>query len=390
MHLFRRCVQPVPHTIAADDEHAVFLLDLALPAYNLHAVARMLTRLALPLVFLAGCTDADAPRVDVPVAVVSEIFVTPLDRASNMDSPAVWFGAGGEAWVIATGKSTHRLYIYDAATGEPIRTVGRRGAGPGEFRRPNGIAVSGDLAIVVERDNARVQVLSLPEFEHVVSFGADVLRRPYGVAVLERDPADVDIFVTDDYHGALGRTPADAELGARVKHFRMSRESASAAVRFVSALGDTAGAGRLHKVESIAADPDAGILLIADEAARDVKVYRLDGSFTGRVLGGDVIRHEPEGIALYACGQDEGYWIVTDQHRTDNRFLIFDRRTFELVGAFTGSAVRNTDGIALVQRAVGALRAGVLYAVHDDRGVGAFAWRDIAAALGLRDDCVGD
>lgn len=359
-----------------------------MPAYNLHGIACMLKRLALALVLLVGCTDADAPRVDVPAAVVSEIFLTPLDRGSNMDSPAVWFGPGGEAWVIATGKSTHRLYVYDAATGELIRTVGRRGVGAGEFRRPNGIAVNGDLAIIVERDNARVQVLRVPEFDHVVSFGADVLRRPYGVAVVERDPAEVDIYVTDDYHGPLGRSPTGAELGARVKRFRLSRDGSRAAVRLVGEFGDTAGAGRLYKVESIAADRDAGILLIADEAARDVKVYRLDGSFTGRVLGGGVIRHEPEGIALYACGPAEGYWIVTDQHRRNNRFLIFDRRTFELVGAFTGTAVRNTDGIALVQRPVGALRAGVFYAVHDDRGVGAFAWRDIAAALGLRDDCV--
>src|SRR5215204_3552791 len=51
----------------------------------------------------------------------------------------------------------------------------------------------------------------------------------------------------------------------------------------------------------MAVDPDARILLVSYEASRNVKVYGTDGSFTGRVLWGDIIRYEPEGIALYAC-----------------------------------------------------------------------------------------
>lgn len=101
-----------------------------------------------------------------------------------------------------------------------------------------------------------------------------------------------------------------------------------------------------------------------------------------------MLRYDPEGIALYACDQGGGYWIIADQHPTGNRFLVFDRRSFQFVGAFTGTTVRNTDGIALAQRPVGSLAAGVLYAVHDDRAIGAFSWSDVAAALKLRDDCV--
>lgn len=341
------------------------------------------------LVLAAACAGADTAHVDVRVAVVSEIFVTPADRSTNMDSPAVWFDTAGAAWLIATGKSTNRLHVFDAATGAPIRTVGRRGSAPGEFRRPNGIAVVGDFAVIVERDNARVQVLRLPGFEYVGSFGEDVLQKPYGLAVRDRGAMTFDIFVTDDYRGPLGGPPRDEKLGERVKRFTVEFGNTLAAA-YGGAFGDTAGAGRLRVVESLALDAGQGILLIADEAARDVKVYHLDGSFTGRVLWGDLIRYEPEGIALYECGTDDGYWIVTDQHRRHNRFLVFDRRSFELVGVFTGTTVRNTDGITIVQRAIGGLTAGVLYAVHDDRAVGAFAWRDIAAALGLRDDCVMD
>ncbi|MGH7449244.1 MAG: hypothetical protein ACRELT_16845 [Longimicrobiales bacterium] len=316
--------------------------------------------------------------------------MTALERASNMDSPAVWMRAAGQTWLIATGKSSNRLHVYDAATGAAIRTVGGAGTTAGGFRRPNGIAVTGDLMLIVERDNARVQVLRLPAFEPIAIFGEGILRRPYGIAVLEHDSTELDVYVTDDYRESLGRTPDDRELGERVKRFRVSTGSGRTVAAYLGSFGDTVGNGRLRTVESIAVDAGAGIVLVADEEARDVKVYRLNGSFTGRALWNDILRHEPEGIALYTCGAEGGYWIVADQHRTDNRFLVFDRRSFEPLGAFTGSTVRNTDGIALIQERVGSMTAGALYAAHNDRGVGAFSWSDVAAALGLRDDCVTD
>jgi 3-phytase len=266
-----------------------------------------------------------------------------------------------------------------------LRTVGGRGRGQREFLRPNGVAVADDLLFVVERDNRRVQVLHLPSLEHVMYFGTAELVKPYGIALLRRSPHVLEVFITDDYRGFLGRTPADRRLGARIKHFRIS--TGTRAAHLVQAFGAVTGAGRLRQVESIAVDPDNGLLLIADEEALDIKIYDADGRFTGRTIGGDVLKHEPEGIVLYACPEGAGYWIVADQHRRDNRFLVFDRSSLTLRGAFTGHQVTNTDGVALVQSSVGAMSAGAFYAVHDDSAVGAFSWTAIATALGLRADC---
>lgn len=196
------------------------------------------------------------------------------------------------------------------------------------------------------------------------------------------------VFLTDNYEAKDGRALDDRALGKRVKRYLVAQSDRGLVFTYLGAFGDTAGAGRLLGVESLAVDPDADILLIADEEAVDVKVYRTDGSFTGQVLWGDLIRHEPEGIVLYACGPSEGYWIVTDQHPAENRFLVFHRKSFVFVGAFTGATIRNTDGIALLQRPVGSMSAGALYASHKDRAVGAISWSRIAAALGLRSDCV--
>lgn len=344
--------------------------------------SRSARSLALAAAIVSGCGAPEGSPGQTPT-LVPEAFVTRSSILSNLDSPAVWHGPFGQDWVVTTSKSRHRLYVHDAATGGLVTTVGGRGAGPVQFRRPNGLAIVGDLVLVVERDNARVQVLRLPGFDFVSTFGEETLRRPYGIAVLRRGPA-LDVFITDDY--AVGGA-ADPGLDERIKRYRLDPASAAAGAAYLGAFGDAVGAGRLLKVESLAVDPEAGLLLVADEEAVDVKVYDVDGAFTGRVLWGDVIRHEPEGIVLYPCGREAGYWILADQHRRENRFLVFERRHFELLGAFTGGTVRNTDGVALTQERVGDMAAGALYAVHADRAVGAFSWSEVAAALGVRDDC---
>lgn len=52
------------------------------------------------------------------------------------------------------------LSVYDA-TGKPVRTIGRKGAGPGEFRSPLRVAVgSGDSLYVLDDANSRIQVVA--------------------------------------------------------------------------------------------------------------------------------------------------------------------------------------------------------------------------------------
>src|SRR3546814_16683599 len=99
----------------------------------------------------------------------------------NIDSPAAWAAPDGRVLVIATAKATDRLVVYDGATGEPLRHVGRSGAGEGEFDRPHGVAVVDELLFVVERDNRRVPVLRLPGVSPVASFGNDELDHAYGL-----------------------------------------------------------------------------------------------------------------------------------------------------------------------------------------------------------------
>ncbi len=330
----------------------------------------------LPLVVLLAVSCASPPAdLHRDAARVAERWTSQaIDE--NIDSLAVWPPQG---WVIATAKDTDQLLVFAAADGKLLRRVGEPGIGIGQLTRPNGIAVIDDWLLVVERDTHRVQVFALPDFRPAAIVGAAELRYPYGLAVFSAADG-YELYVTDDYKTVDGKIPPEADLGERVKRFRITVRDGALAATLVRSFGATSGDGALHKVESVAVDPPRGRLLLADEEERDFKVYSLEGEFTGRVMGRGLFGGEPEGIALFT---DDGrdYWLVADQYRKRTVFLLFDADSLQTIGKFEGSSVVRTDGIAVASGVPEA--PGGLFAVSDDNSVAAFGWSDIAAALGL-------
>jgi 3-phytase len=331
------------------------------------------------------------------VATIAERYVTAADPAMNIDSVATWSGSDGITWLFATAKQGDVVRIYDAANGAHVRDLGGAGTDAGRFERPNGVIALNDLLIIVERDNRRVQVFTLPALEPIGLFGQDELVKPYGAYVRALGADRYELFVTDAYETAAEQVPPEAELDRRIQVFSMSIErGAGGAVEAVTAahtraFGATSGPGVLRVVESIWGDPANDRLMIAEEdpaGGRVLKVYSFDGRFSGEIVGDGLFRVQPEGIALYECG-DDGYWISTDQDLGTNVFHLFDRRTLAHVGAFQGATTQNTDGIWLARKPLPGFPAGALFAVHDDQAVAAFDWRDIAAALDLAQGCVG-
>ncbi len=356
--------------------------------------------LILSCILLSACSDKTS-KVDkhnqnnksksiLPeVAVIKESFTTPRDESDNVDSPALWHGGEGQNWLLATAKEGNAIIVYDAANGEKIGRFGSIGTGLGELSRPNGIAVIDDYAVVIERDNHRVQVFILPEFKPLGVFGESVLRSPYGITI-DRFEGKYHLYVTDNYETPEEETPPADSLDRRVHHFAFTVEDNRVAAEHIKAFGDTSGEGVLYKVESILADRIYNRLLIADEHEdhRDIKIYDTDGRFTGQIIPHNYFFYEPEGIVVWECEADSsGYYLIVDQGKINNTFQVFDRKTLEYIGGFSGEITRNTDGTAITQKAFGDFRYGAFYPVHNDGSLTAISWQDIAGTLGLRNDC---
>jgi 3-phytase len=337
----------------------------------------------------ASAVDAQPPLH----ATVPERWVVEGHDAGELDSLATWVTPEGDVWVVATAKRSHQLQVHAGNDGELLALIGRRGDGPGEFNRPNGIGVHGDLAFVTERDNHRIQVLRLPDFEPLGSFGEQHLQAPYGIWVHELAPNRLEIIITDSFmHGDRYEiVPPLDTLHRRLHRFWFSDLGDGLSAEHRGTFGETSDEGAIRTTESVWGDPLHRRLLVADEhepSGLRLRVYGLDGGYEGRDLGVGVYRGDPEGIALWACPDGSGYWISTDQDIGLSRFLIYDRESLSLIAAFSGLTTANTDGIVLHAVGSEAFPDGVLYAVHDDRGIAAFDWADIAAALGLGRYCV--
>jgi 3-phytase len=359
--------------------------------------------LALAVALLAACSTAPPGREPAPtlaampaprMQAVTESYISIASPEDELDSLATWPAADGRTWLIATAKSTHRLVVFDADSGERLRDFGSEGSAPGQFDRPNGIAVFGDHLFVVERDNHRVQVLSLPGLESVGTFGEQELRSPYGLWLHETEPGELEVYVTDSFQNGekFDVVPPWDELDERVRRYRVQFDQAGRLrANYGGAFGDTREESALRMVESIAGDRANDRLLIADEDRRHestLREYTFSGRYTGRSLPQDSFGAEAEGVALWACPDGGGYWIAVDQLAPLTIFHVFDRLTLAPHGSFQGMVTAHTDGVALHAAATSRFPGGVLFAVHDDKSVTAFDLREVARVLQLPAACV--
>lgn len=353
---------------------------------------------------LAACA-ATAPVVAPPGAAapgtarIAERYVAGELGAEELDSLTTWAAPDGRTWLLASGKASDRLSLFDADTGAHLRTVGGPGTAPGRFDRPNGVAVVQDgpraLLFVVERDNHRVQVFNLPDFAPLAMFGAQRLRSPYGIWLHAVAPGRIDAYVTDSfmYGERFDLVPPLPELGQRVRRFRIDIEGDRVAATDAGDFGDTTEAGALRMVESLAGDPVHDRLLVADEATgpaprrSNLREYTLGGRYTGRSLPEGSFDAEAEGIALWSCGKDAGYWVAVDQLFPLTRFHLFDRGTLRWRATWQGNTTANTDGIALHAAPTRAFPHGALFAVHQDKAIAAFDLGEVARALRLEPGC---
>jgi 3-phytase len=332
-----------------------------------------------------------ASQAGLDFAQVAERFVSASMAQDMVDSVASWDAPDGTRWALVTGKQSDQLLVFDGSSGELLTRFGSGGSGPGQFDYPNGIFVIEDLVWIVERDNRRVQLLRLPDFEPLGSFGESELRAPFGLW-LHKDGEAFELYVSDGFMlpPNYQTVPPLAELAQRFKRYRVALADGELHVHLVGPFGATDPAGAIRIAESLWGDPAFDRLLIAEEhrpTGTVLRLYDLQGQYRGRDVGAGEYRAEAEGIALWHCPDGAGYWIGVDQFSDRTVFHLYDREQLEHRGSFAGEYTANTDGIWLEQTPNSAFPAGVLYAIHDDQALTAFDWRDIATALGLRANC---
>lgn len=130
--------------------------------------------------------------------------------------------------------TTHKLLLFDVATGALLRVVGDHGAGPLQFHLINDVCFGPDGRVyVTDRGNHRVQVLT-DTLEHVGNIGAGKLRWPYACIVDETFVICAGFhkrsaIVVFKFNAQLGTAPAPGRLTLRAMtqktHFALTDRS---------------------------------------------------------------------------------------------------------------------------------------------------------------------
>ncbi len=303
------------------------------------------------LFFIIGCNSK--PSV---IILDSPMFVTESVADAGMDSIGFLMR---KHVIVVTVKDKNELHVYGAMNGKFKKSIKRENA------YPNGITTINDqFVLVTERDNKQVAVFN-SSMEFLGTFGNEELRSPYGITFYKQENNSYKVLVTDSYEYNNPRED-------RILSWDFTIENGEFSVGPATVLGNPT----LYQVESIQADKYYQTLLVAEEMKEHHKVMALD-LMTGEVIKEDLGNfdrgNDPEGIALVINKDNNGYWICTEQSKTDNRFHLYDRKTLEYKTTMYLDNVSYTDGIAT------AYMHGkwFLYAVDNDARVVAFELPEI-------------
>jgi len=341
-------------------------------------------------------------------ACFSQALVEPVGATweypdSDVDSVATWVAPdAADSLIFVTEKDGDRVEVWSAVSGRPYSPMHFIGGEQdsdeeGQFDRPNAVWVIYhiplndefvDVLLVCEQLNGRVQMFRLPELTWIGQFAAGDLstRRVFGRGLGPYDDGE-DHFVI----------VTDRRTTGKVKKYRLVDDGDVLGAELVGEFGDESGDDALNIVESVLVDTAHDRIHVCGDEWRTVgegisgiRVFDVEGEYTGVTYGESDFEFDVEGIALYESGPRGGYIIVSDQYNNGeaNEYEIYDRVTLEHVGHFESPPdgelmTTNTDGIYLEQRPFPGFRNGAFYAINDDRNLHVYDWTDIAESVGL-------
>lgn len=337
--------------------------------------------LARLLILFVACTLPASPAMaQLPMYELSEAFWTPFDPADGISGLATWQGPGGQHWLFAAGTKADRLLLFEAASGERKLYVGQTGTALGQMAGPVAVATTSDLLFVVEAGNHRIQVLGLPDFTLLGTFGDAELKRPIGLVILPMTDGTLQALVLDGATAAPGQ-PTAAELAARLRRFSLVREGYTIRATALAGEAPSSGPGALVAPLSAVWDYAQNRLLVLDQRGDAPVLVALDGAGQFQEAISLAGAGSPRSLTYLPCGNG-GFWLLGEDSAGRSQVRILDAATFAPRGVFRSRTAVNATGLAAIATTP-AQPAGAVYLSNDGKGAVAFDWAEVSKVLGI-------
>jgi len=203
------------------------------------------------------------------------------------------------------------------------------GSATGQFNWPQGIAVSGSIAYIVDSNNARIQRFNFDTGTFLAPFGGlgkktGLFLRPRGICAFEDE-----IFIADTRNH-------------RIQVFSMG----GVVKRMIGELGDADDQFRLPT--SCAVSPE-GEVFVVDSKHALIKVFSRDGRFLRKFGGFSSSRKEPGLLSMpTGISLDSKRGIVCIADTGNSRIQVFDiKGKFDRFLEAPGVAFKTPQGISL-------------------------------------------
>jgi 3-phytase len=335
--------------------------------------------------------------------LLAQVDVTPLRETASethqTDDPAIWVHPRRPEQSLILG--TIKMAAPDGAIAV-YRLDGSRLMSIPNVDRPNNIDVAYgfrlgrrklDIAAATERNQHRLRLFEilpgkgLRDLAALPVFAGQTgqAQQPMGIALYTR-PRDGALFAI------VSRKSGPS--GSYLWQYRLRDDGRGQLIgEKVREFGQFSGA---KEIEAIVVDAELGYVYYSDEGT-GIRKYHADPDHPEAaqelaLFGTEGWEGDREGLAIYARPGGKGYLIATDQRTPNSVYHVYRRETdagqaHEKLGSFQVGAA-TTDGIEVTARPLGrAMPGGLFIAMNDSRRNFLLVdWREIAAALRLRED----
>jgi 3-phytase len=234
---------------------------------------------------------------------------------TSMNKLKWWYNEfSKEYWLFILSQDSNKIFILNALSGKYIKSLGSHGDAIGQFDTPSDMSIYDDYLFILERDNHRIQIFSLPELKFVGIIGEVELTAPNCLETIKLRKDNKNyccVYVGDNLDNKPSRNKC---------YFKFILELNESGIYDTEVTRyEPKEKSQLGFIQSIKYDGVQDNLYIVDKLSKDVKIFNFNDQYKSTILK-NYFKGNPGEINII-----QNNIFIGDFSRLDNFFHIFSR-----------------------------------------------------------------